>query len=101
MHKVGRIASIGTSIFVALAFVLPQTIAGEGGGFADGAIAAGSFLVCMAAAAMIAVSTAIWGRMEASRESRPYDKILLVPLIIVLSGVAILFVTAYLKGKFS
>jgi 4-amino-4-deoxy-L-arabinose transferase-like glycosyltransferase len=100
MHNVGRIASVGTSIFVALAFILPQTMTGKGGGLADGAIAAGYFLVCMAAAAMIAVSTAIWGRVEASRTSQRYDRILLVPLIIVLLGVAMLFVTAFVKGSF-
>lgn len=100
MHRVGRIASIGTSIFVGLAFILPRTMTGQGGGLADGAIAAGYFLVCMAAAAMIAISTAVWGRVEASRSSQPYEKILLVPLIIVLLGVAMLFATAFLKGSF-
>ena len=101
MHKVGRIASIATSIFVALAFTLPGTMTGKGGGMADGVIAAGYFLVCMAAAAMIAVSTAIWGRVEASRTSQPYDRILLAPLIIVLLGVVMLFVAAFLRDSFS
>ena len=100
MRKVGRIASIATSIFVALAFILPRTMTGRGGGLADGAVAAGLFLVCMAAAAMIAVSTAIWGRVEARRTSLPYETILLAPLIIVLVGVAMLFVTAFLRGSF-
>lgn len=97
MRKVGRIASIGTSIFVGLAFILPRTMTGQGGGLADGAIAGGLFLLCMAAAAMIAFSTAIWGRVEASRSSQPYERILLVPLIIVLMGVVMLFVTAFLR----
>lgn len=98
MHKVGRIASIGTSVFVGLAFVLPQTMTGQGGGMADRAIAGGIFLVCMAAASMIAVSTAIWGRVAASRSSQPFERILLVPLVIVLAGVAMLFASAYLRG---
>lgn len=101
MHKVGRIAAIGTSIFVGLAFVLPQTMTGKGGGMADGAIAGGIFLLCMAAASMIAVSTAVWGRVQASRSSQPYETILLAPLIIVILGVAMLFVTAYLKDTFN
>lgn len=98
MRKVGRIASIGTSIFVGLAFVLPRTMTGQGGGLADGAAAAGIFLVCMAAAAMIAVSVAVWGRVEASRSSQPYEKILLVPLVIVVMGVAMLVVAASLTA---
>jgi hypothetical protein len=100
MRKVGRIASIATSVFVALAFVLPQTVTGKGGGLADGTIAAGAFLVCMAAAAMIAVSTAVWGRVEAQRTSKPFDRILLAPLIIVVLGIAMLFVTAFLRESF-
>ena len=100
MRKVGRIASIAASIFVALAFILPRTMTGRGGGLADGAIAAGYFLVCMAAAAMIAVSTAIWGRIESNRTSQPYERILLVPLIIVLSGVLMLLLTAFLRESF-
>jgi hypothetical protein len=99
MHKVGRIASIGTSVFVGLAFVLPQTMTGKGGGLADGAIAAGLFLVCMAGAAMIAVSTGIWGWFEARRTAQPLERIVLVPLIIVLLGVAMLFVTAFVRGS--
>lgn len=100
-RKVGRIASIGTSIFVGLAFLLPRTMTGQGGGLADGAIAGGIFLVCMAAAAMIAVSTGIWGWFEAKRTARPFEGILAVPLVIVLLGVAMLFATAYLKGSFN
>lgn len=100
LHKVGRIASIGTSIFVGLAFVLPQTMTGQGGGMADGAIAGGIFLVCMAAASMIAVCTAIWGRVAASRSSQPFETILLAPLIIVVLGVAMLFVTAFVRDSF-
>lgn len=96
MRRVGRIASVGTSVFVGLAFILPRTMTGQGGGLADGAVAGGIFLLCMAAAAMIAVSTAIWGRVEASRSSLPYEMILLVPLVIVLMGVAMLFATAWL-----
>lgn len=98
MRKVGRIAAIGTSVFVGLAFILPRTMTGQGGGMADGAIAAGLFLVCMAAAAMIAVSTAIWGWFASKRASQPFEMILAVPLIIVLLGVAMLFVTASLQG---
>lgn len=101
MRKVGRIASIGTSIFVGLAFILPRTMAGQGGGLADGAIAGAIFLVCMAAAAMIAVSTAIWGWFEAKRAAQPFERILAVPLVIVLLGVGMLFAAAFLKGSFS
>lgn len=98
MRKVGRIASIGTSILVGLAFTLPRMMSGQGGGLADGATAALLFLVCMAAAAMIAVSTAIWGRVEARRSSQPYDRILLVPLVIVVMGVVMLVATASLTS---
>jgi hypothetical protein len=101
MRKVGRIASVVTSIFVGLAFLLPRAMTGQGGGLADGAIAGGIFLVCMAAAAMIAVSTAVWGWFESKRASQPFEGILAAPLVIVLLGVAMLFATAFLKGSFN
>ena len=72
---------------------------GQGGGLADGATAAGIFLVCMAAAGMIAVSTFIWGWFETKRVSQPFDRILAVPLVIVIAGVAMLFGAAALQGK--
>ena len=97
MRKVGRIASIGTSIFVALAFILPQAMTGQSGGQADSAIAGGVFLFCMAAAAMIALGTAIWGRAEARRTALPYEKILLAPLIIVVMAAAMVFGTELMR----
>ena len=97
IFKVGRIASIACSILVGLAFVLPATMTGRGGGMADGVIAAGYFLLPMAAAAIVAMSTAIWGAMEATRAKGKHPMIIYAPIIIVLGGVAMLFAMAALR----
>jgi hypothetical protein len=97
IHKVGRFASIACSILVGLAFVLPATMTGKGGGMADGVIAAGYFLLPMTAAAVVSMSMAIWGGMEATRTKQKMPPIIFAPIVIVLGGVAILFVMAALR----
>jgi hypothetical protein len=101
VHKVGRLASVACSILVGLAFVLPSTMTGRGAGIADDVIAAGYFLLPMAGAAIVAMSMAIWGGMEATRGKQKFEPVIFAPMIIVLSGVVMLFVVAALRDSFN
>ena len=70
-------------------------------GNGDGTIDAGYFLLPMAGAAIVAMSMAIWGGMEATRAKQKFEPVIFAPMIIVLSGVVMLFVVAALRDSFN